>query len=89
MLHQNSDWPKHRPLCFAPPIISTTTSSSTLKNVVMQLPVPVVHVDEDLRVHEAFVSLHCPLLTTRLRIPAKGKLCEHAQAFELEVCESV
>jgi hypothetical protein len=40
----------------------------------------------DVEEGEVYISLKCPLSIMRLRAPAKGAKCRHAQCFDLQVC---
>ena len=61
------------------PIVAVQASQSA--NAESILP-PVI--DEDLEIENSSISLRCPLLASKIRLPGLGKHCKHEQSFDLE-----
>jgi hypothetical protein len=93
--HQSSDWPQHRQVCTphnaepAAPCIAAPAPAPA------PAPVPPPRVkeekqdaelldDDEIEELDVWMSLVCPLSIRRLRIPARGKNCKHAQCLDLE-----
>ena len=41
--------------------------------------------DDDLEEVSLKLTVKCPITTTRIVVPSKGKCCSHIQCFDLEV----
>jgi hypothetical protein len=91
--HQGTDWPSHRLVCQVhsasspppppppPPFPAPSVAAGKAASVIVADEFEVEEMD-------AFISLACPLSIIRIRTPAKGAQCRHAQCFDLEVCFS-
>jgi hypothetical protein len=90
--HQGTDWPSHRLVC---QVHSASSPPPPPPLPPPPLPAPSIaagktaspNAADELEIEEmdAFISLACPLSIIRIRTPAKGAQCRHAQCFDLEV----